>query len=236
MSKTILIVDDHQAISDMLSTYLLQNQMTPIIAHNGEEALLKWQRYEVSLILLDVMMPYVDGYAVLQTIRETSNVPIIMLTAKGEEGDKLMGLDYGADDYIVKPFSPKEVVARINAVLRRVVPEATTKPCPSKDFVTHSNLTINMTTYEVSLSNTSVSLTKKEIDMLYVLATHPNQVFSRDELLSLVWGYDYFGDIRTVDTHIKRLRSKLQSPSTSSWQIKTIWGVGYKFETTKENC
>ncbi|MGL4798914.1 MAG: response regulator transcription factor [Cellulosilyticaceae bacterium] len=235
MTKTILIADDHQEITDMLSAYLLQNDMVPIVAHDGLETLEKWKKNNVSLILLDIMMPHMDGYTVLKKIRETSTIPVIMLTAKGEEGDKLMGLEFGADDYIVKPFSPKEVIARINAVLRRVIIASPSSSDAHEECISYEDLTINMTTYEVTLGTLPLNLTKKEIDMLYILATHTNQVFSRDELLDLVWGYDYYGDIRTVDTHIKRLRAKLQLPDTHPWQIKTIWGVGYKFETTKEN-
>lgn len=234
MLKKILIVDDNTSITDLLTTYLLQNNMSPLVAKDGEEALHMFYNHSPHLILLDIMMPKRDGYEVLETIRKTSNIPIIMVTAKGEEGDKLMGLEYGADDYIVKPFSPKEVIARIHAVLRRVVDY--TPDAHSSDIIHYEDLKINLSTYEVYLGDVLINLTKKEIDMLYVLARTPHKVYSRDELLNLVWGHDYYGDIRTVDTHIKRLRAKLDLPDNHPWEIKTIWGVGYKLETTKENC
>lgn len=229
MENIILIADDHKEIADILTTYLLQNGFTPIVAHDGLDALEKFHKFSVTLILLDIMMPKKDGYEVLKEIRSTSNVPIIMLTAKGEEGDKILGLDYGADDYIVKPFSPKEVIARINAVLRRVVP--TTEPSSQSQVLTLHDLVLNLETYQINIGNISINLTKKEIDLLWVLASHPNRVFTRDELLDLVWGYDYYGDMRTVDTHMKRLRHKLNLSESSSWHIKTIWGVGYALET-----
>lgn len=227
MENIVLIADDHKEITDILMTYLLQNGFSPIVAHDGLEALEKFHKFPVMLILLDIMMPKKDGYEVLKEIRSTSNVPIIMITAKGEEGDKVLGLDYGADDYIVKPFSPKEVIARINAVLRRVV---TTPMTPSSQQLKVYDLEINMDTYKVNLSGLPINLTKKEIDILWVLASHQNKVFSRDELLDLVWGYDYYGDMRTVDTHVKRLRAKLNLSDEHPWHIKTIWGVGYTFE------
>ncbi|MEF9960620.1 MAG: response regulator transcription factor [Niameybacter sp.] len=228
MDKFILIADDHKEITSILETYLLQNGFFPIIASDGEEALRKFNAFPIQLILLDIMMPKKDGYAVLQTIRQASSIPIIMLTAKGEEGDKILGLDYGADDYIVKPFSPKEVIARIHAVLRRVVPLS--EPS-TKQHLTLHNLSLNLETYQVTIGTAQLNLTKKEIDLLWVLASHPNRVFTRDELLDLVWGYDYYGDMRTVDTHMKRLRHKLNLDEDSPWHIKTIWGVGYTLET-----
>lgn len=228
MENTILIADDHKEITDILMTYLLQNGFNPIVAHDGFEAIEKFNKYPITLMLLDIMMPKKDGYEVLKEIRSISNVPIIMITAKGEEGDKILGLDYGADDYIVKPFSPKEVIARINAVLRRVV---MTPEIPSMQILKCHDLAINMDTYKVTVNNEPLNLTKKEIDILWVLASNPNKVFSRDELLDLVWGYDYYGDMRTVDTHVKRLRAKLCLSETHPWHIKTIWGVGYTFET-----
>lgn len=231
MNPYILIADDHKEITEILSTYLIQHNFIPVVAHDGATALEKFQSHNFSMLLLDIMMPQIDGYALLQAIRQTSNVPIIMITAKGEEGDKLLGLDYGADDYIVKPFSPKEVIARIHAVLRRVVPVTAHT---SDSICTYQNLTINMSTYEATLNQLPISLTKKEIELLWVFACNKNKVFSRDELLDKVWGYDYYGDIRTVDTHVKRLRAKLDLPEDCPWEIKTIWGVGYKFETYTE--
>jgi DNA-binding response OmpR family regulator len=178
------------------------------------------------LLLLDVMMPEKDGFTVCREIRQSSNVPIIMVTAKGEDGDRIMGLDIGADDYIVKPFSPGEVMARVRAVLRRLDISQEQK----ENIISYPGLTINISDYEVMIEGQNVNLTKKEIEILWVLAANPGKVFSRDNLLNSVWGYEYFGDARTVDTHIKRIRSKMIFSETSGWDIKTIWGVGYKFE------
>jgi len=226
LNKYLLIADDNDGILDILSTYVTKEGFSPLIAHDGEEALKLFAEYKPLLILLDVMMPKKDGFRVCKEIRQSSNVPIIMVTAKGEDGDRIMGLDIGADDYIVKPFSPGEVMARIRAVLRRLdISEE-----QSEDSISHPGLKINLSDYEVTINEKPVSLTKKEIEILWVLASNPGKVFSRDNLLNSVWGYEYFGDARTVDTHIKRLRSKLNLSETFSWDIKTIWGVGYKFE------
>jgi len=226
LDKYILIADDNEGILEILSTYLIKEGFSPIIAHDGKEALTKYIEYDPLLILLDVMMPQKDGFAVCREIRQSSNVPIIMITAKGEDGDRIMGLDIGADDYIVKPFSPAVVMARIRAVLRRLdIPEE-----QRKDIVRHPGLEINVSDYEVKINGQPISLTKKELEILWVLASNPRKVFSRDNLLNSVWGYEYLGDARTVDTHVKRLRSKINISQTSSWEIKTIWGVGYKFE------
>ncbi|MDR3541610.1 MAG: response regulator transcription factor [Desulfosporosinus sp.] len=226
MNKYLLIADDNEGIIDILKTYVTKEGFTPIIAHDGEEALLKFMEYRPLLLLLDVMMPKKDGFIVCREIRQSSNVPIIMVTARGEDGDRIMGLDIGADDYIVKPFSPGEVMARIRAVLRRLdISEEL-----SEDIICHPGLKINLSDYEVMIEGKPINLTKKEIEILWILASNPGKVFSRDNLLNSVWGYEYFGDARTVDTHIKRLRSKLNIAETFSWDIKTIWGVGYKFE------
>lgn len=226
MNKYILIADDNEGILEILSTYVTKEGFLPIIAHDGEEAIAKLWEYRPLLVLLDVLMPKKDGFAVCREIRQSSNVPIIMITAKGEDGDRIMGLDIGADDYIVKPFSPAEVMARIRAVLRRLdISEE-----QSKDIVHYPGLEINISDYEVKIDGRLVSLTKKELEILWVLASNPGKVFSRDNLLNSVWGYEYFGDARTVDTHLKRLRSKIAPSQTSGWEIKTIWGVGYKFE------
>ncbi|WP_291300877.1 response regulator transcription factor [Desulfosporosinus sp. BICA1-9] len=226
MNKYLLIADDNEGILDILKTYVTKEGFFPIIAHDGEEAVRKYEEYKPVLMLLDVMMPKKDGFAVCQEIRKTSNVPIIMITAKGEDGDRIMGLDIGADDYIVKPFSPGEVMARIRAVLRRLDLSEEQRG----DIVDYPGLTINLTDYEVMISDKPVNLTKKEIEIFWILASNPGKVFSRDNLLNSVWGYEYFGDARTVDTHIKRLRSKINISEIDSWDIKTIWGVGYKFE------
>jgi DNA-binding response OmpR family regulator len=180
------------------------------------------------VILLDVMMPKVDGFEVCREIRQSSNVPIIMITARGEDFERIMGLDIGADDYIVKPFSPGEVMARVRAILRRVAPADDKKQPP----FTFDNLTIDMADYAVLLGGAPVSLTKKETEILWTLATNKAKVFTRDNLLNSLWGYDYFGDSRTVDSHIRRLRAKLDAFDHPGWEIRTIWGVGYKFEGT----
>ena len=227
MNRTILIADDHEGILDILKSYITKEGFTPILAQDGEEALKLFTEYSPLLLLLDVMMPKKDGFEVCREIRQTSNVPIIMITAKGEDGDRIMGLDNGADDYVVKPFSPGEVMARIRAILRRLDLSEEEK----KDIIQFPGLELNISDYEVKINGQAINLTKKEIEILWLLATKPGKVFSRDNLLNSIWGYDYFGDARTVDTHIKRLRAKLDiSTETFDWDIKTIWGVGYKFE------
>ena len=226
MNKNILIADDNDAILEILHRYVTKEGFSPIMAHNGEETLKKFFEFSPVLLLLDVMMPKKDGFEVCQEIRRSSNVPVIMITAKGDDGDRIMGLDIGADDYIVKPFSPGEVMARVRAVLRRLDISEEQR----KDIVRHFGLEINLTDYEVTITGQPLSLTKKETEIFWLLASNPGKVFSRDNLLSSVWGDEYFGDARTVDTHIQRLRSKLSIPETFNWDIKTIWGVGYKFE------
>lgn len=197
-----------------------------MLALDGLEAIDIFNKYHPLLLLLDVMMPKKDGFEVCTEIRQKSNVPIIMITAKGEDSDRIMGLDIGADDYIVKPFSPGEVMARIRAILRRVDNSSE----DNKKVTQYPGLEINIAEYEVKVNGSPVNLTKKEIEILWLLATNPGKVFSRDNLLDSVWGYEYFGDARTVDTHIKRLRAKIDISDKTSWDIKTIWGVGYKFE------
>lgn len=226
MNKYILIADDNDGILDILKTYVLKEGFTPILAHDGVETMHIFAQYSPLLLLLDVMMPKKDGFEVCREIRKSSNVPIIMITAKSEDADRIMGLDIGADDYIVKPFSPGEVMARIRAILRRLdIPDE-----KKKDIIQHTGLEINIADYEVKIGGHPINLTKKEIEILWLLASNPGKVFSRDNLLNSVWGYEYFGDARTVDTHIKRLRAKIDITETLSWDIKTIWGVGYKFE------
>jgi len=226
LNKYLLIADDNDGILDILTTYVTKEGFLPIIAHDGVEAIMKFMEYKPLLLLLDVMMPEKDGFTVCREIRQSSNVPIIMITAKGEDGDRIMGLDIGADDYIVKPFSPGEVMARIRAVLRRLDISEEQR----ENMIIHPGLKINILDYEVLIDGQDISLTKKEIEILWILASNPGKVFSRDNLLNSVWGYEYFGDARTVDTHIKRLRAKINVTETFSWDIKTIWGVGYKFE------
>lgn len=224
----ILIADDNEDITDILSAYAEKEGLTPVVASNGEEAFRLFQKHKPVVVLLDVMMPKEDGYEVCRKIRSSSNVPIILITARGEDFERIMGLDIGADDYIVKPFSPSEVMARVRAVLRRMAPAETA--ATSGNTLTVSNLFINLDEYSLSIGGSKVTLTKKEIETMWTLASNPNKVFTRDNLLDSLWGFDYFGDSRTVDSHIKRLRAKLDKLDHPEWAIKTIWGVGYKFE------
>lgn len=223
----ILIADDNEQITSILANYALKEGFEPIIALDGEEALAKFERFagELQMILLDVMMPKRDGFEVCREIRKVSMVPIIMVTARGEDFEKIMGLDIGADDYIVKPFSAGEVMARVRATLRRMQTEST----KTNNFI-WQNLVIDLDQYKVKVGETAVNLTKKEVELLWTLAKNKNKVFSRENLLDSIWGYDYLGDARTVDSHIKRLRAKLDATSHEAWEIKTIWGVGYRFE------
>ena len=216
MDKVLLIADDNKDIVDILKIYAQKEGYKTVCAYDGEQALKMQKEYNPVLILLDVMMPKINGYDVCRQIRQTSNVPIIMVTAKSEEADRILGLDIGADDYVVKPFSPREVMTRIKAVLRRVSDEA--------------NDERNMNSYEAYVNGKPVVLTKKEIEILWLFATNPGKVYTRDHLLENIWGYEYFGDTRTVDTHIKRIRTKLNLDETVGFDIKTVWGVGYKFE------
>ncbi len=222
----ILIADDNNQISSILSEYSKKEGLTPVVAVDGLDALEKYRKYEPSIILLDVMMPKIDGFEVCRRIREGSTVPIIMVTARGEDFEKIMGLDIGADDYIVKPFSPSEVMARVRAILRRI----SNSDNKDENEFRFDNLKVNIDNYNVTIDGNAVLLTKKETELLWTLATNKNKVFSRDNLLNSLWGYDYYGDSRTVDSHIKRLRSKLDAFKHDRWEIRTKWGVGYKFE------
>ena len=226
--KKILIADDNKQITTILSSYAKKEGMEPIIALDGAEALEKFRQNEaeIVMVLLDVMMPKLDGFEVCRRLRKDSMVPIIMITARGEDYDRIMGLDIGADDYVIKPFSASEVMARVRAVLRRIQPQ---EPA-SKNSMSTDNLFINLDKYEVQIGGEEVPLTKKEIELLWTLAKNHTKVFSRDNLLDSIWGIDYFGDSRTVDSHIKRLRAKLDKYEHEKWDIKTIWGVGYRFE------
>lgn len=226
----MLIADDNRQITSILEEYAKNEGFGVKIALNGREALKFFEKYNPDIILLDVMMPEMDGFEVCREIRKQSNVPIIMITARGEDFERIMGLDIGADDYIVKPFSPAEVMARVRAIMRRVMLDDK----KSSQIFTHDNLKINMNDYIVTVDNKNVSLTKKEIEILWTLVSNKNKVFTRDNLLNSLWGYDYFGDNRTVDSHIKRLRSKLDDYEHENWEIKTIWGVGYKFEVKED--
>lgn len=224
MSRNILVVEDDSNIADLLRMYLEKEGYSVRIAADGGTALEAFKRETPDLILLDVMLPVKDGWSVCAKIRETSRVPIIMLTARGEVFDRVSGLEMGADDYIVKPFEMKEVLARINAVLRRSeLPESTQKR------LVFDKLVINLDSYELLVGGQKVDAPPKELELLYHLASSPNRVFTRNQLLDEVWGFDYFGDSRTIDVHIKRLREKLENIS-DQWVLKTVWGVGYKFE------
>ena len=221
----MLIADDNKQITSILEEYAKENGYIPIIAFDGGDALAKFESETPDILLLDVMMPIKDGFEVCRDIRKVSNVPIIMITARGEDFEKIMGLEIGADDYIVKPFSPAEVMARVKAILRRISNEG-----KDVEIFTFKNLKINFQDYAVTIDGNTIELTKKEFEILWTLATSKNRVFSRDNLLNSLWGYDYYGDNRTVDSHIKRLRAKLDRHDHPDWDIKTIWGVGYKFE------
>lgn len=226
--KKILIADDNKQITTILSGYAKKEGWEPIIALDGKETLDLFFKHqdEISMVLLDVMMPEVDGFEVCRQLRLSSMIPIIMITARGEDYDKIMGLDIGADDYVIKPFSASEVMARVRAVMRRI----NVQEQPKQNVLQYCNLYIDLDKYDVRIDESEVPLTKKEVELLWTLAKNSNKVFSRDNLLDSIWGYDYFGDSRTVDSHIKRLRAKLDKYEHDAWEIKTIWGVGYRFE------
>ncbi len=222
--QRIMVVDDDPHINELVQLYLEKEGYKVECYLNGVDSLNAFRANPPHLMILDIMLPGMDGWDVCKEVRKTSDIPIIMLTAKGETFDKVLGLELGADDYIVKPFDPKELVARVKAVLRRTN--------PMKDFdekVEYPNLSVNLSNYNVIYKGNILELPPKELELLYFLASHPNKVFTREQLLEQVWGFDYYGDSRTVDVHIKRLREKLQDPN-ENWQIKTVWGVGYKFE------
>lgn len=224
MARNILVVEDDHNISDLIHMYLVKEGFDVRIAGDGGKAVEEFQKQTPDLILLDIMLPVMDGWAVCAKIRETSKVPIIMLTAKSEVFDRIQGLEMGADDYIVKPFEMKELLARINAVLRRTeIPNDTSKR------LTFDKLVVNLDSYELIVDGKKIDTPPKELELLYHLAATPNRVYTRNQLLDEVWGFDYFGDSRTVDVHIKRLREKVEDVS-DQWALKTVWGVGYKFE------
>ena len=226
MNTKILLVDDDPNIRQLVNLYLVKEGFEVAMADRGDTALTAFQQSQPNLILLDLMLPGMDGWQVCREVRKTSNVPIIMLTAKDETFDKVLGLELGADDYIVKPFDMKELVARIKAVLRRFQ-----QPDQSQEHkaLSFPGLTVNISQYTVTFMDRELEMPPKELELLHFLASHPNQVFTREQLLEQVWGYDYFGDSRTVDVHVKRLREKLEGVS-DKWCLKTVWGVGYKFE------
>ena len=220
---SIMVVDDDLNIGELLRLYLEKEGYAVTVFAEGGEAVKQFQDGHFDLALLDIMLPGIDGYQILREIRKTSDIPVMMLTAKGETFDKVMGLDLGADDYVVKPFEIKEVLARIKALLRR------TEPKKKDDCLVYPELEISIDNYELKVRGKTMDIPPKELELLYFMASHPNQVFTREQILDKVWGFDFFGESRTVDVHIKRLREKLNGIS-EAWQIKTVWSVGYKFE------
>lgn len=225
LNKTkVLVVDDDMNICELVRLYFEKDGYEVLTVYNGKKAIEVFAGYAPSMVILDIMLPGADGWQVCREIRKISNIPIIMLTAKGETFDKVLGLELGADDYMVKPFDPKELVARVKAVLRRY---------EHKEFdtqeIVYPNLVVNRTNYAVKISGKDQELPPKELELLFFLASNPNKVFTREQLLEHVWGFDFYGDSRTVDVHVKRLREKVDIPG-QSWQLKTVWGVGYKFE------
>ncbi len=224
--EKILVADDDRNIAELLRLYLEKDGYTVTLACDGVDAMEKFNADTPDIVLLDIMMPRLDGWQVCREIRQKSSCPIIMLTAKGETFDKVLGLELGADDYVVKPFDTKEVVARIKAVLRR---SSKASAEPNVKEVSYDKLTVNMTKYELKVNGSVVDTPPKELELLYHLASNPNRVYTRDQLLNEVWGFEYYGDSRTVDVHVKRLREKLEGVS-DKWSLKTVWGVGYKFE------
>lgn len=225
MSKTkLLVIDDDINICELIKLYMEKEGYEIYTAYNGQKAVEMFRECTPNLVVLDIMLPVMDGWQVCREIRKVSNIPIIMLTAKGETFDKVLGLELGADDYIVKPFDPKELVARVKAVLRRYEHKET-----DTQEIVYPNLVINKTNYTVKLNGNELEMPPKELDLLFFLASNPNKVFTREQLLEHVWGFDFYGDSRTVDVHVKRLREKIENEN-QTWQLKTVWGVGYKFE------
>ena len=229
MSNKILVVDDDLNICELLKLYLENEGYTAYVANDGQAAVDMFNEKSPDLVLLDIMLPKMDGWQVCREIRKTSSVPIIMLTAKGETFDKVLGLELGADDYVTKPFDSKEVMARIKAVLRRAKGESENS-ASEKKIVKYDKLEINIENYELKVDGKVIDTPPKELELIYHFASNPNRVYTRDQLLDEVWGFDYYGDSRTVDVHVKRLREKLEGVS-DKWALKTVWGVGYKFET-----
>lgn len=230
LKQKILIVDDDVNIAELIALYLTKECFDTKIVHDGEAAIQEFSTYHPNLVLLDLMLPGIDGYEVCRELRRISKVPIIMLSAKGEIFDKVLGLELGADDYIIKPFDSKELVARVRAVLRRFNPtiDEDIEETPTGEYVKYTDLLINISNYSVQYYGKNIEMPPKELELLYFLASNPNQVFTREQLLDHIWGYEYYGDTRTFDVHIKRLREKIKDHS--DWGIATVWGIGYKFE------
>ena len=229
-TRRILLVEDEKAIRDAVAAYLERENYWVTAVGDGQEALEEFQKHHFDLVVLDLMLPRVPGERVCRAIRDTSDVPIIMLTAKGEVEDRIIGLELGADDYMIKPFDTKELVARVKAVLRRFKPSKPAVDANTK-YVEYPDLIINQTNYSVMYKGHTVDMPPKELELLYFLASSPNQVFTREQLLDHIWGYEYIGDTRTVDVHIKRLREKIKD--NEFWSIATVWGIGYKFEVKR---
>ncbi len=236
--QKILIIDDDENIAELISLYLNKECFDTRIVYDGEEAMVQFREYQPDMLLLDLMLPGMDGYEVCREVRRVSRVPIIMLSAKGEVFDKVLGLELGADDYMMKPFDSKELVARVKAVLRRFNPEQAGGGNPGRtenvqepngEYVSYPDLIVNLSNYAVTYLEQNVEMPPKELELFYFLAAHPNQVFTREQLLDHIWGYEYIGDSRTVDVHIKRLREKIKDHEL--WKLATVWGIGYKFET-----
>lgn len=233
--QKILIVDDDENIAELISLYLTKECFQTCMVYNGEDALVRFHSFAPDLILLDLMLPGIDGYQVCREIRRESSTPIIMLSAKGEVFDKVLGLELGADDYIIKPFDSKELVARVKAVLRRTAVKPAAAPEPAsrdRQSVTYPDLTISLDNYSVQYMGHTIDMAPKELELLYFLASSPNRVFTREQLLDHIWGYEYSGETRTVDVHIKRLREKIKDHP--DWSIATVWGIGYKFESRSQ--
>ena len=228
LKQKILIVDDDNNIAELISLYLVKECFETHIVNDGESALAAVESFQPNLMLLDIMLPGIDGYQVCREVRAKSSLPIIMLSAKGEIFDKVLGLELGADDYVEKPFDGKELIARVKAVLRRYKPVVTVSTDPKEKYVEYPDLTISLTNYSVVYKGHSIDMPPKELELLYFLASTPNHVYTREQLLDQIWGYEYLGDTRTVDVHIKRLREKISDHE--QWRLATIWGIGYKFE------
>ena len=236
MRKKALIVEDDINIAELLKIYLQKDGFETENAYDGGRAVMLAERFNPDIILLDIMLPVMDGWQVCREVRKTSQVPIIMLTAKGESMDKISGLEMGADDYMTKPFDPKELIARVHAVMRRTDGSSATVEEPAAEGgrkLVYDNMTINLDSYELIVKGEKVDTPPKELELLFHLASYPNRVFTRNQLLDEVWGFDYFGDSRTVDVHVKRLREKIEGVSTK-WELGTVWGVGYKFKVNEE--
>jgi len=233
LKNTVLIADDEEKICQIVKKYLERESFKVIECSNGLKAIEEFKKGNPDLVVLDIMMPGADGWEVCRELRKISDVPIIMLTAREDEVDRILGLEMGADDYVVKPFSPRELVARVKAVLRRAVDKKS--PEDKKNVLSYEGVTINLDTRQVIINGKNVALTPKEFDILYILASSPGRIFSREKILESVWGYNYLGDARTVDTHINRLREKLSKANKEVSYVNTVWGVGYKFDPPTED-